>query len=501
MTASTPHAAESPIGPVRGTRDWLMDDWRRLSQIESTLLELFARAGYRPIRTSILEFAELHERKSGAGIVAKLDELSDGRSGRVCLRPELTAGIVRAYSEAQETLPLPWRVSMSGVVFRHETLRPGFDREFTQVGVERIGDGGPAADAELIWLADWSLRELGVSPPRIRLGHVGIVLEMLERSGLPDSIRAALLDVISEAAAEGRDVQAVETAIERLSGWLIGDNEPPPSASGADTRDHERFARLFRHLVPDVSGRRQPDEIIQRLRRKWDLGHTLRDVLARLSEQIHTLAALQGPAVEVGERLRSDFASLAPTSIAEIVETVALLDDYGLEPSRVQLDMGFGRGLGFYTQMIFELLVPDPSNSSRDIDLCGGGRYDGLARVLGGNRDDRGAGFAFGLERLADWLGHHATKPTGVEAADPASALIVAASNDDLPLAIQIARRRLQRGELTITQPGLDSIAAVEHAQGLGLGLVIHVHNGVATQIDARLASDLARTRPFSEPS
>ena len=51
--------------------------------------------------------------------------------------------------------------------------------------------------------------------------------------------------------------------------------------------------------------------------------------------------------------------------------------------------------------MIFELVVPTPGGP---IEVCGGGRYDGLARVLGSDRDDRGAGFAFGLERLAEAL-------------------------------------------------------------------------------------------------
>jgi histidyl-tRNA synthetase len=70
-----------------------------------------------------------------------------------------------------------------------------------------------------------------------------------------------------------------------------------------------------------------------------------------------------------------------------------------VETARVELDLGFGRGIGFYTQMIFELAVPTPSGP---FEVCGGGRYDGLAHVLGSDRDDHGVGFAFGLERLAE---------------------------------------------------------------------------------------------------
>src|SRR6185437_8999399 len=67
-------------------------------------------------------------------------------------------------------------------------------------------------------------------------------------------------------------------------------------------------------------------------------------------------------------------------------------------PERITLDLGFGRGIGFYSRMIFELIAPTPDGP---VEVCGGGRYDGLARVLGSDRDDRGVGFAIGLERLA----------------------------------------------------------------------------------------------------
>src|SRR5689334_22540900 len=105
MSTETPptaagHVAERPIDTVRGTRDWLPDECARLAGLEALLLDRFARAGYEPLRTPVLEFTELHERKSGAGIVAKLFELAGIGTGQggVCLRPELTAGIVRAYT-------------------------------------------------------------------------------------------------------------------------------------------------------------------------------------------------------------------------------------------------------------------------------------------------------------------------------------------------------------------------------------------------------------------
>jgi histidyl-tRNA synthetase len=116
-------------------------------------------------------------------------------------------------------------------------------------------------------------------------------------------------------------------------------------------------------------------------------------------DQVQTLSGLHGPAAEVLLRLNQKFAAMAPQSVANLEELVKELGDRGVEQSRIELDLGFSRGIGFYTQMIFELAVMVKEGS---IGVCGGGRYDGLARVLGSNRDDRGAGFAFGLERLAD---------------------------------------------------------------------------------------------------
>jgi histidyl-tRNA synthetase len=399
-----PAVAERPIESVRGTRDWLPSEFARLARLESLLLDRFALAGYEPLRTPVLEFTELHERKSGAGIVAKLFELSGVGTGQggVCLRPELTAGIVRAYTAVPEAPVLPWRVSHAGVVFRYETPRPDRLREFQQVGVERLGDAGPFADAEVIWLADWALAEAGVKEATIRLGHVGLILEMLQRSGLPAPLASALIEMLSEAATEGRNIQALESGLEQLSGWLqTGESGEIEIPNAVERADDGGIDRLFRTLVPVITGRRSGHEIVHRLRRKWDLGHGLLGALEEVRRQVHGLADLKGPALEILDRLERDYQSFAPDSVAALRALVNALGDFGVALDRVVLDLGFGRGIGFYSRMIFELVAATPAGP---VEVCGGGRYDGLARVLGSDRDDRGVGFAFGLERLGQVL-------------------------------------------------------------------------------------------------
>jgi histidyl-tRNA synthetase len=191
----------------------------------------------------------------------------------------------------------------------------------------------------------------------------------------------------------------LDAVLDRLVGWLRSGGEADLIVPAVSTADDRGVDRLFRQLVPHVTGRRSGHEIIRRLRRKWNLSHSLSDILGRVRDQFHVLAGLHGPAWEVMVRLNEKFAALAPVSLAALGELVAELTRRGVPEARVELDLGFSRGIGFYTQMIFGLEVATPSLS---LEVCGGGRYDGLARVLGSSRDDRGAGFAFGLERLAE---------------------------------------------------------------------------------------------------
>ncbi|WP_406697499.1 HisS family protein [Singulisphaera sp. Ch08] len=496
--SATAPAAERPIDTVRGTRDWLPSDHARLAALESLLLDRFARAGYEPLKTPVLEFTELHERKSGAGIVAKLFELSGTGQPGVCLRPELTAGIVRAYTAAAEPPPLPWRVSHSGPVFRYETPRPGRLREFQQVGVERLGDSGPLADGEVIWLADWALAQAGVEGATIRLGHVGLILEMLERSGLPAPLASALIEMLSEAAADGRDVRALERGLEQLSGWLQT-AEAVEIPNAVERADDAGIDRLFRTLVPVVTGRRSGHEIVHRLRRKWDLSHGLLGALERVRAQVHDLAELKGHPDVVLARLARDYESSAPESVAALRTLVRTLSDYGVGLDRVELDLGFGRGIGFYSQMIFELLVPTPEGT---VEVCGGGRYDGLARVLGSDRDDRGVGFAFGLERLAQVLEAQGRTTSAVT---PCGFLVLAATAEAHPGAAQLATRlRNEQARAVLSADcGLDEATALAKSLGLALIVVVTgsldspngmtVHDLVNSTQSASSVSDLVR--------
>lgn len=163
----------------RGTRDLLPPERVRLTRLERLAADLAARYGYHPIDTPLFEQAAVFER--GIGEVTDVVEKElfllaprEEDSERWALRPEPTAGIVRAYVQhGMQTWPQPVKVSMTGQMFRYDRPQAGRYRSFWQFDVEAIGDPGPAVDAEIIELAARFYRDAGLSNVTILLNSIG----------------------------------------------------------------------------------------------------------------------------------------------------------------------------------------------------------------------------------------------------------------------------------------------------------------------------------------
>ena len=161
----------------RGTHDVLPDEhpaWARLAWIAD---DLAARYGYRPMATPIFELAGVFERGIGAttDVVEKeLFRLETRGEEATALRPEATAGVVRAYIEhGMRTWAQPVRLSMLGPMFRYDRPQAGRYRQFHQWNVEAIGDPGPAIDAELIELNLRFYAEAGLTEVRAKVNAIG----------------------------------------------------------------------------------------------------------------------------------------------------------------------------------------------------------------------------------------------------------------------------------------------------------------------------------------
>jgi histidyl-tRNA synthetase len=313
-----------PISAPRGTRDLLPEDGPAWSRVEEIARNLSRRYAFERVDVPLFERIDLFSRGLGESSDAVEKEMFrvSGAAGSEedrpewALRPEPTAGIMRAYLEhGLHVRPGPQRLWMIGPMFRYARPQAGRLRQFVQWDVEVIGDPGPMVDAEIIELGHRFYAEAGL---RDAVAYVNSIGDATCRPGY----RAALVEYF--------------TAHEdRL------------------TDDSRRRLRVNPLRVLDDK----------------DLDPELAKGAPR------SLEFLCGPC-------RAHFDAVR-----------ALLDDLGV---RYELDHRLVRGLDYYTRTTFEFYVAGRHGQQQS--LAGGGRYDGLAEVLGGPPTP-GIGFGIGIDR------------------------------------------------------------------------------------------------------
>ena len=150
---------------VRGMRDVLPAEVAVWQWLEQRLKRLMQRYGFEEIRIPLVEKTELFTRAIGQGtdvVEKEMYTFKDRNGDSLCLRPEGTAGVVRAALQHGLLNPPGLKVWYSGPMFRHERPQKGRQRQFHQTGVEVFGLDAPAVDAELIALGNRLWRELGI---------------------------------------------------------------------------------------------------------------------------------------------------------------------------------------------------------------------------------------------------------------------------------------------------------------------------------------------------
>jgi histidyl-tRNA synthetase len=164
------------IQAIRGMHDLLPDQSPRWQFLEERVRDVLARYGYEEIRMPIVEFTDLFKRSIGevTDIVEKEMYTFDDRNGdSLTLRPEGTAGCVRAALEHGLLHNQTQRLWYQGAMFRHERPQKGRYRQFHQFGVETFGMAGPDIDAELILMTARLWQELGIDGLELQLNTLG----------------------------------------------------------------------------------------------------------------------------------------------------------------------------------------------------------------------------------------------------------------------------------------------------------------------------------------
>jgi len=169
------------LNAVKGMNDILPPESARWEWLEATVRDLMGRFAYRNVRTPILEHTALFVRGIGevTDIVEKemysFQDRSDkyGDNDHLTLRPENTAGLVRAVIEHNMLYDGGKRLWYTGPMFRREKPQRGRFRQFHQIGAEALGFAGPDVDAELILLANALWKAIGLTDVRLELNSLG----------------------------------------------------------------------------------------------------------------------------------------------------------------------------------------------------------------------------------------------------------------------------------------------------------------------------------------
>ncbi|OPX58937.1 MAG: Histidine--tRNA ligase [Methanomassiliicoccales archaeon PtaB.Bin215] len=182
----------------RGTRDFGPEEMEVRRHFEDMMRQEAVLHGFREISTPIFEHTELFTLKSGPGVVEEIYAFQDKGGREICLRPELTASVMRFFVSDLATLPRPLKMFYFGQCFRYERPQAGRYREFFQFGAEIVGNPTPETDAEAIGLAAAILEMTGLKDYRIRVGHIGILREMLASAGVTGDMALPILQKLDK---------------------------------------------------------------------------------------------------------------------------------------------------------------------------------------------------------------------------------------------------------------------------------------------------------------
>lgn len=331
-----------------GTLDILPEEQPYWNRLRTHTKHLAEQAGFERLDTPIFEATEVFARGIGEGtdVVDKEMYTFKDKGGReLTLRPEFTAGVVRAYIENGLHVEVkPQKLYSIGPTFRYDRPQAGRYRQFTQFNAEILGEQDPAADLEIMTLV-WDI-------------YAGL--------GFPDL-----------------EFQLNSTGCPRC---------------------RPEYVEALKSYYEE-----QAEETCEDCRRRLERS-PLR-VLDCKAEQCQ-------PIIEEAPRIVDYLCDECREHFASLREYLDLLD------RRYVLNHRLVRGLDYYTKTVFEVWA---SGIGAQSALCGGGRYDGLAELLGGP-ETPGVGVAIGLERIVIMM-----KELGVEPPAPQTPEIFLAYLGDTP--------------------------------------------------------------------
>ena len=251
-------------------------------------------------------------------------------------------------------------------------------------------------------MAHEGLSLLGVSSPVCVVGHVGVLHRMLDGLGISPRAQEFLIAGFPRLKQGAEGAKSVQEQARSL-GLLTSDDTARGLRMLIEGRDEaesfDLLQDLFQESLTGLLGSR-----------------TMEDILTRFTDKLQRVDDPQG--IEQGIALFSRLASIAGDEESALPQIRSVIQEFGLgsdvltpleealaafhqrcASASLSVDVGLVRGIAYYTGMVFDIVAPGPDGP---VVLCGGGRYNGLVKALGGEEDVPALGFAYTLENLLD---------------------------------------------------------------------------------------------------
>jgi histidyl-tRNA synthetase len=324
---ATKKTKKEPKAP-KGMRDMMGDQYYALQGFFEKAQEVCEYYGLQPIETPTLEQEEVFTKGVGEGtdIVDKEIYRLKGRDHLV-MRPETTAGIMRAYIEkGMHSKPQPVMFYTYGPVYRHDRPQRGRYRQFWQFGVEIMGSTRAISDVMAIHLSHLILKENGIKDITMKINSLG-------------------------------DEDSRKEYVKTLTAYY----RKHVNKMGATDRQRMKTAPL------------------------------------------RILDSKDEAMIEINAEAPQSLSSLNTASKKHFKEVLEHLGQLGIE---YQIDHKLVRGLDYYSHTVFEFFTKpekdDKGEELKPLALGGGGRYDYLAKLVGGKKEVPSVGFAFGVDRIIE---------------------------------------------------------------------------------------------------
>ncbi|HEX9168109.1 MAG TPA: ATP phosphoribosyltransferase regulatory subunit [Roseiarcus sp.] len=355
-------------------------------------LDHFLAAGFERIEPPVLHPAAVFLDMSGEEVRRRLFLTTDAAGEELCLRPEYTIPVCRAYLASDRARGIA-EYSYLGPVFRARAAQGG---EQTQTGLESFGrKDAEAADAEVFALSLEAAIEAGGGVLAARIGDAGLFDGVLASLEIPDVWRRRL----RRGVARGRGLDAIF-------------NRPSQGAlaqagvlAALESADHAGAKALVEDLLAiagiEAVGGRSAGEIADRFLEQASL-RSGEPIPAEKRGVLEAFLAISGDPDEAAIELRS-LADSAKLDLARALDAFEMRNGFiaarGVAVEAVRFSAAFVRDFDYYTGFVFE--AHDPAAPGAKTALAGG-RYDGLARRLGATEDIPAVGAAITLDRLAN---------------------------------------------------------------------------------------------------